>query len=553
MMNQMNESDTHRFPEAVYKDQGLPEYTENPLISALPFIMSPVEVAAKLDKRPNFKSEELNLKCHIRTHAINRLTRDFFVPQTNHIIIEQKISKLIRCSYLNRNPKTATFKRKLNTIRGLVHNEDLTAYIHDDVDSTASSVTIAGISGAGKSTTTNRILNTYDRVIYHPELHMLQVPWLKVDCPHDGSLSDFCLSFFIALGRRLNLNYRDKYASGKPTIAKMMADVADLCLIHAIGLLVIDEFQHMSLAKSGGEKKMINFLVTLVNVVEVSVVLIGTPKALRLFASEFRQARRASGDGSIVWDRLPKDESWEDFLEELWPYQWLNNNVTRDEALTNKLYELTQGVPDIAVKLFCLAQSRAILLAASPEDEALSPELFDQVFEDEFSIVKPMLEALRSGNRRKIEDCNDLIFPKFENEMINSFNRLITKPLDKPKKIELGESTETSIANTAIETIVSMGISEDIAQPLVLDALNTKPDISLIQIIQMATTALTQSRATDEPELKRSTKQVYTSRDSWGKLPERDLRKIHFDKSGSMYEAIHEQGISYPIRNLMAG
>jgi hypothetical protein len=291
----------------------------------------------------------------------------------------------------------------------------------------------------------------------------------------------------------------------------------------------------------------------LVNVVEVSVVLIGTPKALRLFASEFRQARRASGDGSIVWDRLPKDESWEDFLEELWPYQWLNNNVTRDEALTNKLYELTQGVPDIAVKLFCLAQSRAILLAASPEDEALSPELFDQVFEDEFSIVKPMLEALRSGNRRKIEDCNDLIFPKFENEMINSFNRLITKPLDKPKKIVLGESTETSIANTAIETIVSMGISEDIAQPLVLDALNTKPDISLIQIIQMATTALTQSRATDEPELKTSTKQVYTSRDSWGKLPERDLRKIHFDKSGSMYEAIHEQGISYPIRNLMAG
>ena len=365
----MNEFHSPRFPEAVYKDQGLSEYTENPLISALPLIMSPVEVAKGLIRRPRFQSEELNLPCHIRTHAINRLTRDFFVPQTNHIIVEQKISKLIRCSYLNRNPKTATFKRMLNTIRGLVHNEDLTAYIHDDVGSTASSMTIAGISGAGKSTTTNLVLNTYPRVIYHPELHMLQVPWLKVDCPHDGSLSDFCLSFFIALGRRLNLNYRDKYASGKPTIAKMMADVADLCLIHAIGLLVIDEFQHMSLAKSGGEKKMINFLVTLVNVVEVSVILIGTPKALRLFASEFRQARRASGDGSIVWDRLPKDESWEDFLEELWPYQWLNNKVIREEALTNKLYELTQGVPDIAVKLFCLAQSRAILLAESPKDE----------------------------------------------------------------------------------------------------------------------------------------------------------------------------------------
>lgn len=533
-----------RFPEAEYKDQGLPEYNENPLIAALPLIMSPIEVAKALVKRPGFQPEEINLPCHIRTHAINRLTRDFFVPQTNHIIIEQKLSKLIRCSYLNRNPKTATFKRKLNPIRGLIQNENLTTYMHDDVDSPASSMTIAGISGAGKSTTTNLVLNTYPRVIYHPDLHMLQVPWLKVDCPYDGSLSDFCLSFFIALDRRLNLNYRQQYASGRPTIAKMMADVADLCLIHAIGLIVIDEFQHMSLAKSGGEKKMINFLVTLVNVVEVSVVLIGTPKALRLFASEFRQARRASGDGSLVWDRLPKDESWEDFLEELWPYQWLRNKVERNESLTNKLYELTQGVPDIVVKLFCLAQARAVLLASTPEDEILSPELLEQVFEDEFSIVKPLLDALRTGNRKKLEDCNDLIFPKFESSMINAMDKLVSQPLEKPKTVELGEPDETNIANSAIQTIVSMGISEDIAKPLVTDALTRKPNLTLIQIVQMATTALTQ---TGEETTKVDSKPVYIKRDSWGQLPEKDLRKIYAHKSGSMYEVMKEKGLIEPV------
>jgi len=549
----MTNSEVTRFPEAEYKEQSLPEYNENPLISALPAIMSPVEVAKALAKRPHFQPEELNLPCHIRTHAINRLTRDFFVPQTNHIIIEQKLSKLIRCSYLNRNPKTATFKRKLNSIRSLIQNEDLTTYMHDDVGSSASSMTIAGISGAGKSTTTNLVLNTYPRVIYHPELHMLQVPWLKVDCPYDGSLADFCLSFFIALDRRLNLNYRDQYASGRPTIAKMMADVADLCLIHAIGLIVIDEFQHMSLAKSGGEKKMINFLVTLVNVVEVSVVLIGTPKALRLFASEFRQARRASGDGSIVWDRLPKDESWEDFLEELWPYQWLHNRGERDEPLTNKLYELTQGVPDIVVKLFCLAQARAVLLAESPEDEVLSPELLEQVFEDEFSIVKPMLDALRTGNRRKIEECNDLIFPKFESSMINAMDKLVSKPLEKPTTVELGEPNETSIANAAIETIVSMGIARDIAQPLVTDALTRKPDLKLIQVIQMATTALTQVGEEKTAEPKDDSKRVYISRDSWGQLPEKDLRKMYADKSGSMYELLKEKGLIYPVHRLLAG
>jgi hypothetical protein len=382
---------------------------------------------------------------------------------------------------------------------------------------------------------------------------MLQVPWLKVDCPYDGSLSDFCLSFFIALDRRLNLNYRHQYASGRPTIAKMMADVADLCLIHAIGLIVIDEFQHMSLAKSGGEKKMINFLVTLVNVVEVSVVLIGTPKALRLFASEFRQARRASGDGSLVWDRLPKDESWDDFLEELWPYQWLGNKVERNESLTNKLYELTQGVPDIVVKLFCLAQARAILLASAPEEETLSPELLEQVFKDEFSIVKPLLEALRTGNRKKIEDCNDLIFPKFESRMINAMDKLISQPLEKPKTLELGDADETSIANSAVQTIVSMGISEDIAKPLVTDALARKPDLTLLQIIQMATTALTQTGEKQTIKPNADSKPVYTNRNSWGQLPEKDLRKIYSDKSGPMYEVMKEKGLIYPVHKLLAG
>nr|APR73477.1 Tn7 transposition protein TnsC [Pseudoalteromonas marina] len=343
------------FKEAKYIDPGLPEYADNPLIAALPSIQSVNEVAALLSKRPKFDNKEIGLKGHIRVHAISRLTRDFFVPQTTHLVLEQKFSQLIRRSYLGRNPKTATFKRKLNQMRSTIQNQDLTSYVHNDANSNASSMAISGISGAGKSTATNLILNTYDKVIYHPDYQLLQVPWIKIDCPYDGSLSEFCESFFIALDKRLNTRYRDKYTAGRPTIGKLIADVADLCLIHAVGLIVVDEFQHMNLAKSGGEEKMINFLVTLVNVVEVSIVLIGTPKALRLFSNEFRQARRASGEGSIVWDRMAFDESWDDFLEELFQYQWLQSSTELDEQITRLLYDLSQGIPDIVVKLFCYA------------------------------------------------------------------------------------------------------------------------------------------------------------------------------------------------------
>ena len=77
----MNRSDQPRFETAEYKDPGLPEYADNPLIAALPEIMSPVKVVEALTKRPTFQREEINLAGHIRVHAINRMTRDFFVPQ----------------------------------------------------------------------------------------------------------------------------------------------------------------------------------------------------------------------------------------------------------------------------------------------------------------------------------------------------------------------------------------------------------------------------------------------------------------------------------------
>lgn len=64
-----------------------------------------------------------------------------------------------------------------------------------------------------------------------------------------------------------------------------------------IGILVIDEIQHLSEAKGGGSDKMLNFFVTLVNTIGIPVVMIGTTKAMSILQSEFRQARRGSGQG----------------------------------------------------------------------------------------------------------------------------------------------------------------------------------------------------------------------------------------------------------------
>jgi hypothetical protein len=74
--------------------------------------------------------------------------------------------------------------------------------------------------------------------------------------------------------------------------------------IHALGLLVVDEIQHVSVAKSGGAEKLLNFFVQLTNEVGVPIIMIGTFKAMGVLCSEFRQIRRGCSQGDMIWTRM---------------------------------------------------------------------------------------------------------------------------------------------------------------------------------------------------------------------------------------------------------
>lgn len=93
----------------------------------------------------------------------------------------------------------------------------------------------------------------------------------------------------------------------------MLLHRTSLANMYGVGILVIDEIQHLLHAKNDKED-MLNFFVTLSNTVGVPTVLIGTSKAQQLFKGNFRQARRAASEGSIIWDRMNEDsEEWSSF------------------------------------------------------------------------------------------------------------------------------------------------------------------------------------------------------------------------------------------------
>lgn len=149
---------------------------------------------------------------------------------------------------------------------------------------------------------------------------------------------------------------------------------------------------------------MLNFFVKLANTIGVPIIRIGTNKALPIFQGNFRQARRGVGQGGRVWERLNQDEEWHFFIEGMFAYQWTKKSVDFTVEISNLLYEESQGIIDIAIKLYMMSQWRAIANGT----EVITSLLIHQVAVDSLHLVRPMLDALKSGDLERIAKYEDI-------------------------------------------------------------------------------------------------------------------------------------------------
>ncbi len=280
--------------KAIYKDPGVKKYQGNPFIEALPPIMDISAIKNGISGLIRFDEKDIYSDSSYRIHIISQLLDDFFQPISRHIQLESKLSIMIRQGYVGRNLANGSLNSHLQNGYERVMSGDLNVYRFEQVQSTAKSLSLIGCSGSGKSCTLNRILSTYPQAIYHEQYNFTQIVYLKIDCPHDGSLKSLCHHFFRAVDSALGTDYERKYALKRHSIETLLALMSQIANVHAIGVLIIDEIQHLSMSKSGGVEKMLNFFVTLVNVIGLPVVMIGTPKARSIFEMDLRSARRGA-------------------------------------------------------------------------------------------------------------------------------------------------------------------------------------------------------------------------------------------------------------------
>ena len=548
----MKKADSHRVV-AVYQTAKLSAYQGNPLIEALPPLNSFLNDSSALKGSLRCTIEDIHLNGVERAHCICRIIDDFFQPLSQHIQLHERLSLMIRGGYVGRNPETGDWAKHIQNGYERVISGDLKAIKFTDVNSTAQSMTLIGCSGNGKTTAMKQLLSLYPQVIYHPDRNFEQVVYLKIDCSHDGSLKELCLNFFRAMDRALGTtNYQKQYSTSKrPSIETLLAAMAQVANSHAVGVLIIDEIQHLSRSRSGGSEKMLNFFVTLVNTIGLPVILVGTPRAREIFEADMRSARRGSGLGAIFWDPVEEGRDWTALTDKLWSLQWLQK---RDEVLSDELralwYDLSQGVLDIVVKLFVLCQLRAIATRV----ERITPKLMQQVYQDELKPVHPMLAALRSGDVEEMIKFSDLKLSDTDKRLLELRQRVAESAQQTPEEFAYQQ------LRTDEERRVYMALKDEfdstLLAPVIRQLFDQNPELTWIGLLPMVNDQLTKSEQLQPKKEAKPNKGARASsikRAQWHTLDSDDLRFVYSqsDSDTEMYSAMSKSGLVLNIQSLL--
>jgi hypothetical protein len=394
--------------EANYLPSELPKFEGHPCILSLPRILTRKQAIAGMQRLLHYDRNPRDFPPQLRTHFVMDLLH-FFQPLPIHLKLEGMISRMLRDGYLARNPVDVAYRGTLKErLQSFKDGHPLTSQF----EPTASSFSALGMSGVGKSTGMRAVLSLYPQVIIHNHFQgrnftAIQIVWLKLECPKDGSTTSICVEFFKVIDDLLGTNYTKLYASSARNTLELMLYMAIVAAEHHLGVLVIDEIQDLSTAKSGGAAQVLNFFVKLINTIDIPLILIGTYKAIPIMCSEFRLARRGSGQGDLVWDRMSFDEDWKLFAETLWDLQYVKKECKFTDELSEVLHDVSYGIPDIAIRSYIAAQIRAIETGI----EVVTEDVLRSAYRDDFRLVNRILEVLKSGDITPPHGLEDVLPP----------------------------------------------------------------------------------------------------------------------------------------------
>jgi hypothetical protein len=170
-------------------------------------------------------------------------------------------------------------------------------------------------------------------------------------------------------------------------------------------------------------------------------------------------------------DPLPLDETWNEFVASLWDYRYVQRESPLTKDIREALYEVTMGIPDLAVKVFMLAQYRAIARGK----EEITVDTIRSVALDSLRSVNGMLAALRRGDLEYLQAVGDLILIDERPVLVEWQRRLL-----KGQRTGETEGAEQGRSSGSEEKLQNEGLPEPEALPI------EKVEPALIQPVAQA-------------------------------------------------------------------
>lgn len=420
-----------------------PLHKNNPLIETLPKMYSKEEIFTAIARYPVYAESERENSAIERLDALNRLNY-FVFPMPFHFDLALKFHRILRQSYVPRNPFAREFKK---TLKHLFKNyEEIRSVTRQELHLPlkANALVLLGTSGIGKTLALDMILQLYPQVIIHKSYHgqpfiQKQLVWLKVECPSSCSPKVFCIHLLKAIDTALCTDENKKFYAGSRgfTTTQLINAILDMIYKKAfIGVIAIDEIQRLRIVADAEGKELIAFFEYIADI-GIGLILCGTFRAIKLFKAEFAELRRNSSVGDMLLTNMAKDEYWDIFISKLWEYQWTKNRIELTPELNKAIYDESQGILDIAVKLYCLAQVNAI-----GGREKISKKHIIDTSKKEFNFMRPVLQALRHKRYDLLESMDDIGPPQ------NMLDSSISNALFKSTIYGLGNTTNNKEAKT---------------------------------------------------------------------------------------------------------
>ncbi|MGL4579971.1 MAG: ATP-binding protein [Shewanella xiamenensis] len=453
-----------RCEDAIYHEAILPEHRGNPLIEALPPKVEDDELVIKLSNYPERLVEETTLEAIERLDYLTRL-KTLRQPLPLYFDVFRAIEMAIKEGYSAKNPLSPSTMNYLHySSDNRPDVEPRTGFFKPK----GNGITIIGESGVGKTCMLEQVLNCFPDVIEHTYyqnkvLAIPQVVWIKVDCPDDSSVKGLCHRILEQMDQKLGLS------PTKPagTIALLLQQIEAKMKSNFLGILVIDEMQNLNLAKVGGADRLLGFLHNLVNNLGIPILFCANPPFDELLSKSFKSARRAESSGYFDVGLMKNDDEWELFVDELWCLQWTNVETPLTPSLNDKLYSLSAGNMDLAVRIYYSAQKAII----GSSDERVTEDVLELGASIAIRATKKLTEEMRKkhaisilkrdrkdGNTEPNSHRSEGVSSK---EVISTKSKFVTIPgdLTRPQHPEFADAlTEIGFAEDLIDRVLDTSL-----------------------------------------------------------------------------------------------